>query len=111
MSDGYGSYETLKLERQGNVGWLINNRPQQLNAMNALMREEFASAWIELDRDPQVRVIVHTGEGPRLSDRGRRRRRSPATASAWSVTANPPGSSTCTSPRGISGWPSRSSRR
>ena len=63
MSDGYGSYETLKLERQGNVGWLINNRPQQLNAMNALMREEFASAWIELDRDPQVRVIVHTGEG------------------------------------------------
>jgi enoyl-CoA hydratase/carnithine racemase len=63
MSDGYGSYETLKLERHGNVGWLINNRPQQLNAMNALMREEFAGAWIELDRDPEVRVIVHTGEG------------------------------------------------
>ncbi len=63
MSDGYGSYETLKLERQGNVGWLINNRPDQLNAMNALMREEFAGAWVELDRDPQVRVIVHTGEG------------------------------------------------
>jgi enoyl-CoA hydratase/carnithine racemase len=63
MSDGYGSYETLKLERQGNVGWLINNRPQQLNAMNALMREEFAGAWVELDRDPAVRVIVHTGEG------------------------------------------------
>ena len=63
MSDGYGSYETLKLERQGNVGWLINNRPQQLNAMNALMRDEFAGAWIELDRDPHVRVIVHTGEG------------------------------------------------
>ncbi len=48
-SDGYGSYETLKLERQGNVGWLINNRPEQLNAMNALMRDEFAGAWIELD--------------------------------------------------------------
>jgi enoyl-CoA hydratase/carnithine racemase len=63
MSDGYGDYETLKLERHGAVGWLINNRPQQLNAMNALMRDEFADAWIELDRDPQVRVIVHTGEG------------------------------------------------
>jgi len=31
--------------------------------MNAKMREEFADAWLELDADPQVRVIVHTGEG------------------------------------------------
>jgi enoyl-CoA hydratase/carnithine racemase len=51
------------VERQGPVGWLINNRPDRLNAMNAKMREEFAVAWIELDRDPEVRVIVHTGEG------------------------------------------------
>jgi enoyl-CoA hydratase/carnithine racemase len=59
----YGTYETLILERQGNVGWLINNRPDRLNAMNSQMRDEFADAWIELDRDPQVRVIVHTGNG------------------------------------------------
>ena len=59
----YGTYETLILERQGNVGWLINNRPERLNAMNSQMRDEFADAWIELDRDPQVRVIVHTGNG------------------------------------------------
>jgi enoyl-CoA hydratase len=63
MSDGFGTYETLKLERHGAVGWLINNRPQQLNAMNAKMRDEFAGAWQELDADPEVRVIVHTGEG------------------------------------------------
>ena len=56
-------YEHLKVERHGRVGWLINNRPDQLNAMNAKMRDEFADAWLELDRDPQVRVIVHTGEG------------------------------------------------
>jgi enoyl-CoA hydratase/carnithine racemase len=42
---------------------LINNRPQALNAMNAAMREEFAHAWLELDGNPDVRVIVHTGEG------------------------------------------------
>ncbi|MDA8045559.1 MAG: enoyl-CoA hydratase/isomerase family protein [Actinomycetota bacterium] len=59
----YGSYENLKLERHGPVGWLINNRPEKLNAMSARMREEFAEAWLELDRDPEVRVIVHTGEG------------------------------------------------
>jgi enoyl-CoA hydratase/carnithine racemase len=31
--------------------------------MSAQMREEFADAWIELDGDPKVRVIVHTGAG------------------------------------------------
>jgi enoyl-CoA hydratase/carnithine racemase len=59
----YGNYETLIVERHGHVGWLINNRPDQLNAMNAKMRDEFADAWLELDRDPEVRVIVHTGNG------------------------------------------------
>jgi len=58
-----GDYEHLIVERHGPVGWLINNRPDALNAMNAKMRDEFADAWIELDRDPEVRVIVHTGEG------------------------------------------------
>ena len=58
-----GDYEHLIVERDGPVGWLINNRPDALNAMNAKMRDEFADAWIELDRDPEVRVIVHTGAG------------------------------------------------
>ena len=59
----YSTYEHLIVERRGPVGWLINNRPEQLNAMNAAMRDEFAVAWRELDADPAVRVIVHTGEG------------------------------------------------
>jgi enoyl-CoA hydratase/carnithine racemase len=63
MTFTYSDFEFLIVERRGPVGWLINNRPDQLNAMNAGMRDEFASAWIELDADPDVRVIVHTGEG------------------------------------------------
>ncbi len=59
----YPELETLRLERVGPVGWLFNNRPEQLNAMNALMRDEFELAWRALDADPEVRVIVHTGEG------------------------------------------------
>jgi enoyl-CoA hydratase len=59
----YSEYETLIVERRGPAGWLINNRPDRLNAMNATMRDEFALAWRELDSDPDVRVIVHTGEG------------------------------------------------
>ena len=57
------TYETLKVERHGPVGWLIFDRPDQLNAMNNAMRDELADAWTELDADPAVRVIVHTGEG------------------------------------------------
>ena len=56
-------YEHLLIERHGPVGWLINNRPDALNAMNAKMRDEFADAWSELNDDPTVRVIVHTGNG------------------------------------------------
>ncbi|HKE75215.1 MAG TPA: enoyl-CoA hydratase/isomerase family protein [Acidimicrobiales bacterium] len=63
MTFAYSTYETLLVERRGPVGWLINNRPDQLNAMNSAMRDEFALAWDELEADPDVRVIVHTGEG------------------------------------------------
>jgi enoyl-CoA hydratase/carnithine racemase len=62
-TSGYSSYETLLVGRRGPVGWLVNNRPGQLNAMNNQMRDEFAVAWTELEADPDVRVIVHTGEG------------------------------------------------
>jgi enoyl-CoA hydratase len=59
----YSNFDCLIVERDGPVGWLINNRPDQLNAMTAHMRDEFAVAWKELDADPEVRVIVHTGAG------------------------------------------------
>ena len=59
----YTEFQTLKLHRRGPVGWLLFNRPESLNAMNSRMRAELADAWLELDRDPDVRVIVHTGEG------------------------------------------------
>jgi enoyl-CoA hydratase/carnithine racemase len=59
----FSSYDFLKVERHGPVGWLINDRPEQLNAMNNGMRDEFEVAWKELNADPAVRVIVHTGEG------------------------------------------------
>jgi enoyl-CoA hydratase/carnithine racemase len=59
----YSQFDCLIVERRGPVGWLINDRPDQLNAMSAHMRDEFAVAWKELDADPEVRVIVHTGNG------------------------------------------------
>jgi enoyl-CoA hydratase/carnithine racemase len=56
-------YERLIVERRGPVGWLIFNRPDVGNAMDAKMMTELEEAWRELDADPAVRVIVNTGEG------------------------------------------------
>jgi enoyl-CoA hydratase/carnithine racemase len=56
-------YETLVVERVGPVGWLIFNRPDSGNAIDATMFTELEAAWAELDRDPSVRVIVNTGNG------------------------------------------------
>ena len=58
MGDG------LLIEREGHVGWLIFDRPDVGNAMDASMLAALESAWAELDADPSVRVIVNTGNGP-----------------------------------------------
>jgi enoyl-CoA hydratase len=57
------TFETLKVERHGPVGWLVFNRPERKNALNQAMHDELPGAWRELDGDPAVRVIVNTGEG------------------------------------------------
>ena len=57
------AYDTLLVTREGSVGWLVFNRPDAGNAMNATMLGELESAWAELDADPGVRVIVNTGQG------------------------------------------------
>ena len=57
------SYETLIVERRGPVGWLIFDRPEAANAMDARMMRELDVAWNELDADKDVRVIVNTGNG------------------------------------------------
>jgi enoyl-CoA hydratase/carnithine racemase len=58
------SYESLEVERRGPVGWLVFDRPDKGNAMDATMLRELEAAWQELDADPEVRVIVNTGNGP-----------------------------------------------
>jgi enoyl-CoA hydratase len=60
---GTSPYETLRVERRGHVGWLIFDRPDVGNAMDARMLAELERAWGELDADPEVRVIVNTGAG------------------------------------------------
>jgi enoyl-CoA hydratase/carnithine racemase len=57
-------YDTLAVERHARVGWIVFDRPEAGNAMNATMFAELEQAWLELQADPDVRVIVNTGNGP-----------------------------------------------
>lgn len=57
------AYQTLVVERRGPVGWLLFNRPEAGNAMDAVMMAELPRAWRELDEDDQVRCVVVSGMG------------------------------------------------
>ena len=56
-------YRTLDVHRDGHVGWLVFDRPDRGNAMDAAMLSELEAAWQELAADADVRVIVNTGNG------------------------------------------------
>jgi enoyl-CoA hydratase len=62
-SVGSESSRVVVVERHGSVGWLLFNRPDVGNAMNAEMLRDLEVAWGLLDSDPRVRVIVTTGVG------------------------------------------------
>ena len=47
------SYEALRVERHGPVGWIVFDRPEAGNAMDARMMAELETAGRELDADPE----------------------------------------------------------
>jgi hypothetical protein len=53
----------LEVRRDGPVGWLVFDRPAQGNALDAAMLDGLEAAWRALEDDPEVRVIVNTGNG------------------------------------------------
>jgi len=57
------TYSTLDVWREGPVGWLVFDRPDVGNAVDAAMFTELEAAWAELDSDGDVRVIVNTANG------------------------------------------------
>ena len=57
------TYEGLEVWRDGPVGWLVFDRPDAGNALDAAMFLALERAWLALDADPAVRVIVNTGNG------------------------------------------------
>ena len=60
MSEDHG-HRNILVERRGAVGIVTLNRPQALNALNAALISELASAIDELEADDVIGAIVLTG--------------------------------------------------
>src|SRR4051794_4077539 len=59
------NYETIILERRGEIAVLTLNRPAAANTLSRQLMEEAVEACDELRNDDSVRVIIITGAGER----------------------------------------------
>jgi len=61
-------WETLLVERHADgFATVVLNRPQTLNTLSIALRREFEGAIAELEADPDVRVLILTGNGRAFS--------------------------------------------
>lgn len=57
----------VRSERRGPVAWVTLDRPAAMNALNSEVLRQLDGAFVELEGDPAVRVVVLTGAGPGFS--------------------------------------------
>jgi methylglutaconyl-CoA hydratase len=60
-------YQTLEIERAGQIATIWMNRPAVFNAFDEQLIDELTLACHELDADPGVRVVVLGGRGKHFS--------------------------------------------
>lgn len=63
MAYEVGDYETIAIQRRGQIAILTLNRPERLNAINRAMMGELPAAVAALKADDEVRALVVTGAG------------------------------------------------
>ena len=63
-------YRTLKLERKGRLLTLSMNRPDKLNAVDAVMHEELSRVFSDINLDDGADVVILTGAGRGFSAGG-----------------------------------------
>ena len=57
------TYETIRVDREGPVDWLVLNRPESLNAINTQMVTDLRDYFGGLLENTDTRVVVMRGEG------------------------------------------------
>lgn len=60
-------FTMITLEKQDLIGTLTLNRPEKLNAMTPGLIAEFAAALTEIERDPEIKVLIIRGAGRAFS--------------------------------------------
>ena len=55
--------KTVKYQTKGAIAVITLNRPEKLNAQNALMAQELLEAFKKAAADTEVRAVVFRGEG------------------------------------------------
>jgi enoyl-CoA hydratase/carnithine racemase len=61
---------TLRIERDGEIAWIIADNPARMNALTASMWKALPDLLAEAERDDTVRVIVLRGAGERAFSTG-----------------------------------------
>ena len=59
------NFETIIYEKQNDIGYVILNRPERLNAYNIQMRDELYQVLGAIKDDPEVKVVILRGAGER----------------------------------------------
>jgi enoyl-CoA hydratase len=57
------TYENLKFDKKDHIAYVTIARPKVLNALNAATMEELRCVFTAIQDDPDVRVVILTGEG------------------------------------------------
>lgn len=57
------TYQTVKVEKEDGITWVILNRPEKRNAMNPQLHYDMLDALTELETDKDTQVVVLTGAG------------------------------------------------
>jgi enoyl-CoA hydratase len=65
-----GSYKAIAFERRGRVLVVRLDRPEQLNAVDAVLHSELARVFTDAENDPDSDVVVLTGNGKAFSAGG-----------------------------------------
>lgn len=60
----------VRYEREGELAWVILDRPERLNAVNLRMRDALWGVLTALRDDPTVRCAIFRGEGDRAFSAG-----------------------------------------
>ena len=63
-------FATVIFEKREGIAWLTLDRPQVMNAMNTLMRDELWTVMEAVRDDPDTRVLIVRGAGERAFSAG-----------------------------------------